>query len=80
MTTPPEHPDEKAEGHEEWFRPPTAKEHRIGGFLFIGFGLFFVALFFVLAGWWFRWVICGLGVYSFLHGFRHLQDARRTKG
>jgi len=64
----------------EWFRPPTAREHRIGGWLFIGFALFFIALFFVLAGWWFRWVICGLGVYSFVHGVRHLQDARRSGG
>jgi len=62
---------------EQWFRPPTRREHRIAGWLFIGFGVFFVMLFVVLHGWWFRWVIVGLGVYSCVHGLRHLQDARR---
>jgi hypothetical protein len=61
------------------FRPPTAREHRIAGWLFIGFAVFFFLLFVVLAGWWFRWVIVGLGVYSFLHGVKHLQDARRPQ-
>ena len=63
---------------DHWFRAPTPREHRIAGWLFIGFGLFFIALFFVLAGWWFRWVICALGGYSFLHGLQHLRDARRS--
>ena len=66
-----------SEGDEQWFRAPTPREHRIAGWLFIGFGGFFIALFFVLAGWWFRWVICALGVYSFIHGMQHLRDARR---
>jgi hypothetical protein len=61
------------------FRPPTPREHRIAGWLFIGFAMFFFLLFVVLAGWWFRWVIVGLGVYSFLYGVRHLQDARRPQ-
>ena len=64
---------------EQWFRAPTRREHRIAGWLFIGFGVFFIALFFVLAGWWFRWVICGLGLYSILHGLRHLRDANRSE-
>lgn len=55
-----------------WFRAPTRREHAIGAALFIGFGLFFVALFVVLAGWWFRWVILGLGGVSVLRGLRHL--------
>ena len=67
------------EPEEQWFRPPTAREHRIGGWLFIGFALFFVALFCVLSGWWFRWVMGGLGVYSLIHGLRHLRDARGSK-
>ncbi len=45
----------------DWFREPSRKEHRIGGFLFLGFSLFFFLLFPVLAGWWFRWVMLGLG-------------------
>jgi hypothetical protein len=65
------------DGQEHWFRAPTRREHRIAGWLFIGFGAFFIALFFVLAGWWFRWVICGLGVYSILHGLGHLRDGHK---
>ena len=30
--------------------------------LFIAFGMFFLALFVVIAGWWFRWVILGLAL------------------
>ena len=63
--------------HDPSFRAPTPREHRIAGWLFIAFAVFFVMLFFVLQGWWFRWVIVALGVYSFLYGVRHLQDARR---
>jgi hypothetical protein len=62
---------------DEAFRAPTAREHRIAAGLFIGFGLFFVALFFVLSGWWFRWVILGLGGYSILEGLKHLRDIWR---
>jgi hypothetical protein len=57
----------------DWFRAPTPRERRIAGALFIGFGLFFVALFVVLSGWWFRWVILFLGGYSIVIGLRHLR-------
>jgi len=59
------------------FREPTPREHWIAAGLFVGFGIFFILLFFVLFGWWPRWVILGLGVYSCLHGIRHARDARR---
>ena len=42
----------------------------------MGFGVFFVLLFFVTYGFWFRWVTLGLGLYSVLHGLRHARDAR----
>lgn len=61
----------------DWFRPPTRREHVIAAGLFVAFGLFFLALFVVVSGWWFRWVIAGLGVYSILHGLGHARDARR---
>ena len=64
---------------ETWFREPTPREHRIAAALFIGFGLFFLLLFFVLAGWWFRWVIVGLAVYSCIYGIGHLRDARARR-
>jgi len=63
----------------DWFRKPTPREHRIAAALFIGFGVFFVLLFFVLSGWWFRWVIVCLGVYSTIHGTRHAMDSRRDR-
>ena len=56
----------------EWFRAPTRREHAIGAGLFVGFGIAFVLLFVVLRGWWFRWVVLGLGVYSIVRGLRHL--------
>ncbi len=62
-----------------WFREPTRREHRIAAALFVGFGVFFVLLFFVTRGFWFRWVILGLGFYSVLHGLRHARDARQMK-
>ena len=65
--------------HNEWFREPTRREHFIAAGLFIAFGLFFVAWFVVLSGWWFRWVIIVMAIFSILHGVRHLQDARRKK-
>jgi hypothetical protein len=65
------------QSHPEWFREPTPREHRIAAALFIGFGVFFVLLFSVQGGWWFRWVILGLGVISIIHGARHWLDARR---
>ena len=61
------------EAHQDWFRAPNARERRIAAGLFIGFGLFFVALFVVLSGWWFRWVILLLAGYSMLSGIRHLR-------
>ena len=63
----------------DWFREPTPREHRIAAWLFIGFSVGFVLLFFVLRGWWFRYVILGLAVHSFLFGFRHARDLRRLK-
>ena len=65
--------------HNDWFREPTRREHFIAAGLFIAFGLFFVAWFVVLSGWWFRWVIIEMAIFSILHGVRHLQDARRKK-
>jgi hypothetical protein len=61
-----------------WFRAPSPRERKIAAALFIGFGLFFVALFVVLSGWWFRWVILGMGGYSILEGIRHLRGITRT--
>jgi hypothetical protein len=55
----------------EWFREPTPREHRIGAGLFISFGVFFLLLFFLQSGWWFRWVILVLAVFSLLRGLRH---------
>ena len=43
--------------------------------LFVGFGVFFVLLFVVTDGFWFRWVTLGLGLYSILHGLRHARTA-----
>jgi fatty acid desaturase len=63
----------------DWFREPSRREHWMGAALFVGFGVFFVLLFWVLGGWWFRWVVLGLGVYSVWHGLRHAIDARRSK-
>ena len=70
-------PTEKPEP--DWFREPTRREHFIAAGLFIAFGLFFATWFFVLSGWWFRWVIIALAIFSILHGVRHVQDARRMK-
>ena len=64
--------------HPEMFRGPTAAEHRFAAKLFVGFGIGFVLLFVVLAGWWFRWVFLGLGAYSILDGVRHWIAARRS--
>ena len=60
-----------------WFREPTPREHRIAAALFAGFGVFFVLLFVVLAGWWFRWVILGLAVVSVLYAMGHARDLWR---
>ena len=58
------------------FRAPTPREHRIAAGLFVGFAVFFLLLHVVLSGWWFRWVILGLAVWSLLYGLRHWADAR----
>ena len=62
-----------------WFRPPSRREHWIAGSLFIGFGIFFIALFWLHKNWWFRWVILGLGVISLWHGIRHIIGAARAR-
>ena len=63
----------------EWFREPTPREHRMAAALFVSFGFFFALLFIVLAGWWFRWVILGLGGLSTLHGLWHASAAARRR-
>jgi fatty acid desaturase len=62
----------------EWFREPTPREHRMAAALFVAFGVSFALLFIVLGGWWFRWVILGLGVLSALHGLWHAAASRRA--
>ena len=78
----PEGPDESAgdAAHPDWFRGPSRREHWLAAGLFVAFGVFFVLLFVVTAGWWFRWVTLGLGVYSVLHGLGHARDAARGPG
>ena len=63
-----------------WFRAPSPREHRIAATLFVGFGVFFVLLFLVLSGWWFRWVILMLGGISIVHGLRHAINSHRQGG
>ncbi len=72
------HPDERPAADEQWFRPPNRKEHVLGAWLFIGFGVFFLAMSYLFAGWLFRWVLLVLGIYSTWHGLRHAIDARRS--
>ena len=73
-------PDETAgdAADPDWFREPSRREHWLAAGLFVGFGVFFVLLFVVTAGWWFRWVTLGLGIYSVFHGLGHARDARRA--
>ncbi|HEX8523082.1 MAG TPA: hypothetical protein VF669_12565 [Tepidisphaeraceae bacterium] len=71
MSSPPPQDQPPQVEAEPWFREPSVREHRIAAALFIGFGVFFILLFVVLSGWWFRWIIIALGVYSILHGARH---------
>ena len=79
-----ESPDQSRADHDdgdrpsESFRAPTRREHWIAAMLFLGFGVFFILLFFVLAGWWFRWVIIVLGIVSILRGLSHALDARKA--
>ena len=63
-----------------WFRAPSPREHRIAAVLFVAFGIFFALLFFVLSGWWFRWVILMLGGISIVHGLRHAINSHRQGG
>jgi len=72
-------PDDLEQSDPRWFRQPNRREHWIAAGLFVGFGVFFVLLFFVLSGWWFRWVILGLGAISTLSGLSHATEARRAK-
>ncbi len=60
----------------DWFRGPTPREHRIAAALFVAFGVFFAMLYVVLSGWWFRWVILALAVWSVVIGLQHWRDAR----
>jgi len=66
--------------HPELFRAPTVREHRIAAALFVGFAVAFFMLFVVLQGWWFRWVIAGMGVWSLVVGVQHARDARAARG
>lgn len=74
---PPEHPTAPTDApwpDDPWpddFRPPTLREHRIAAALFFGFALFFVILFVVMAGWWYRWVVLALAVISVLYASSH---------
>jgi hypothetical protein len=64
----------------QWFRGPSRREHWLAAALFVAFGVFFVLLFIVTAGWWFRWVTLALGLYSVVHGLGHARDAVRARG
>ena len=69
-------PDVPPEADPQWFREPSRREHWMAFALFLAFGVFFVLLFYVTAGWWFRWVTLGLGFYSVLYAIRHARQAR----
>jgi hypothetical protein len=60
-----------------WFRAPTKRERYIAAGLFLGFGVFFVMLFVVQRGWWFSWVILGIGIVSIVCGTNHAIAAVR---
>jgi hypothetical protein len=62
----------------QWFRAPNRREHWIAAGLSMGFALFFFILFYVERGWWFRWVILGLGFFSLLQVIRHARGAIRS--
>lgn len=59
-----------------WFREPSPRERRIGAGLFLGFGIFFGALAWVQRGWWFAWVILGLGVVSLWYAAHQWRSSR----
>ena len=69
----PEHADP------DWFRPPTRRERIIGAALFIAFGLFFILLFIVSRGFWFRWVLLALAIWSVIVGLRHAFGAKSPR-
>jgi len=60
-------------------RAPTARERRIAGWLFVGFGIFFSLLFVLHAGWWFRWIILALGIFSFVRGVGYFRAHRHQE-
>ena len=72
-------PDPLPESDPNWFREPTPREHWIAAALFLGFGVFFILLFVVLAGWWPRWIILIIGIYSAVAGIRHVLATRRNR-
>lgn len=78
MSENPVEPQDAA--HPEWFREPTPREHRIGAWLFLGFGVFFVLCFIVEKDWSFRWVMLALGTISIGRGVRHAVKSRQKKG
>jgi hypothetical protein len=71
--------DPKFEHDPQWFREPTRRERLIAAALFVGFGLFFAAMFVVLTGWWFRWVVLGLSVISIVSGLRHATGGAKSQ-
>ena len=77
MAEPAPEAPENSEADPEWFREPSRREHWIAFALFLGFGVFFVLLFWVTAGWWFRWVTLGFGIWSVIYAVGH---ARQTRG
>ena len=75
MTKPDQQTTDVEAADPDWFREPSRREHWLAAGLFVGFGVFFVLLFVVTAGWWFRWVTLGLGIYSIFHGLGHARAA-----
>jgi fatty acid desaturase len=73
----PREPTSQELADPKWFREPTRRERWIAAALFVGFGVFFLMLFFVQSGWWFRWVILLLAGVSIFNGVRHLFGAAR---
>jgi hypothetical protein len=54
-----------------WFRAPSRREHCIAASLSLGFAIFFLLLFFVQRGWWFRWAIFFFAIFSTVRALRH---------
>ncbi len=70
---------QKQEASPDWFRKPNRREHGIAAGLFPGFGSFFVMMFFVQSGWWFRWVELFLAGISMGYGVKHLRGLMESK-